>query len=52
MGFKEARKDNKGNKITFFREGRSNQWQNSLDFKIRNSIETFCENEMKELGYL
>tara|TARA_A100001011_G_scaffold311368_1_gene328356 strand:- start:57 stop:896 length:840 start_codon:yes stop_codon:yes gene_type:complete len=52
VGFKEARKDNKGNKITFFREGRSNQWQNSLDFKIRNSIETVCENEMKELDYL
>jgi len=52
VGFKEARKDKKGNKINFFREGRSKQWQYNLDLKTRNLIENVCENEMKELGYL
>ena len=52
VGFKEARKDKKGNKINFFRVGRSEQWPNSLDLDIRKSIETVCKNEMKELGYL
>tara|TARA_B100000989_G_scaffold286543_1_gene255279 strand:+ start:4874 stop:5713 length:840 start_codon:yes stop_codon:yes gene_type:complete len=52
VGFKEARKDKKGNKINFFREGKTKEWQKKLDPKIRNSIEIVCEKEMKELGYL
>ena len=52
VGFKEAIKDKKGNKIDFFREGKSKQWSSNLDPEIRNSIETVCEKEMKELGYL
>ncbi len=52
VGFKEAKKNKKGDKITFFREGKSRQWENKLDSKIRNEIETICKNEMKELGYL
>ena len=51
-GFAEAKKDDKGNKIIFFRKGVSNQWRESLDKKIQKSIETICEKEMKELGYL
>ena len=52
VGFVEAKEDDKGNKINFFRKGESNQWKESLDKKIQKSIETICEKEMKELGYL
>ena len=52
VGFMEAKEDDKGNKINFFRKGVSNQWRESLDKKIQKSIETICEKEMKELGYL
>ena len=52
VGFKEAKKDKKGNKINFFREGKSKVWEDKLDPKIRNSIEIVCEKEMRELGYL
>ena len=49
---KKKFRDKMGNKINFFREGRSNQWQDKLDSNIRGSIENICEKEMKELGYL
>tara|TARA_B100001057_G_scaffold102171_1_gene99354 strand:- start:518 stop:1354 length:837 start_codon:yes stop_codon:yes gene_type:complete len=51
-GFKEAKTNKKGELIKFFREGKVNQWENNLDSKIKNSIETACQKEMKELGYL
>ena len=51
-GFMEAKTDKKGNKINFFREGKSNNWKNNLDIKTRDSIEKTCKKEMVELGYL
>jgi hypothetical protein len=51
-GFNEARTDDKGNKIKFFREGKSNSWKKTLDPIIKTSIEAVCQKEMKELGYL
>ena len=51
-GFKEAKTNQKGELIKFFREGKVKQWENNLDPKIKNSIETACQKEMKELGYL
>ena len=52
IGFPESKKTKQGKKIAFFRKGSSQQWRNNLDLKIRKSIETSCEKEMKELGYL
>ena len=52
FGFKESPKNKKGQRNKFFRKGEINQWQDSLDPKIKNSIERVCEKEMKELGYL
>ena len=51
-GFNEAKTDEKGNKIPFFREGKSNNWQKKLDPIIKTSIEAACQKEMVELGYL
>jgi hypothetical protein len=51
-GFNEAKTDKKGNKIPFFREGKSNNWKKTLDPIIKTSIESVCQKEMKELGYL
>ena len=51
-GFPEAKKDDQGRKIIFFRKGESNQWKEILDKKIQKLIETSCEKEMEELGYL
>jgi hypothetical protein len=51
-GFNEAKTDEKGNKIPFFREGKSNNWQKTLGPIVKTSIETVCQKEMKELGYL
>ena len=51
-GFDEAKTDDKGNKIKFFREGKSNIWEKKLDIKIKDLIESKCQKEMKELGYL
>ena len=42
----------KGEIIEFFREGKKYQWQNNLDLKFKNLIESGCKKEMKELGYL
>ena len=36
----------------FFNLGPNNKWQNLLDSKIRNEIETKFKKEMQELGYL
>ena len=52
IGFPESKETKQGKKIAFFRKGSSQQWRNNLDLKIRKSIETSCEKEMKELGYL
>ena len=52
IGFPESKKTKQGKKIAFFRKGSSQQWRNNLDLKTRKSIETSCEKEMKELGYL
>ena len=51
-GFYEAKTDDKGKKIPFFRQGKSNSWKSKLDINIQTSIESACYNEMKELGYL
>ncbi len=51
-GFDEAKTDEKGDKIRFFREGKSNNWKSKLDMNIQDSIESACYNEMKELCYL
>jgi len=51
-GFNEAMTDKTGNKIRFFREGKSKNWKKTLDPIIRTSIEAVCQKEMKELGYL
>ena len=51
-GFIEAKTDEKGNKIPFFREGKSNNWKKKLDITIQTSIEAACQKEMKELKYL
>ena len=51
-GFDEAKTDDKGNKINFFREGKSNNWEKKLDIKVKDLIESKCQKEMKELGYL
>jgi hypothetical protein len=51
-GFNEAQTDEAGNKISFFREGKSNNWKKKLDPIIKTSIEFACQKEMKELGYL
>jgi hypothetical protein len=51
-GFNEAKTDEAGNKIRFFREGKSNNWKKTLDPIIKTSIEATCQKEMKELGYL
>jgi len=51
-GFYEAKTDDKGKKIPFFRQGKSNTWKSKLDMNIQDSIESACYNEMKELGYL
>ena len=51
-GFNEAKTDEKGNKISFFREGKSNNWKKTLDPIIKTSIEAVCQKEMKELNYL
>ena len=51
-GFHESKKDNKGNKINFFRSGKTKQWKNNLDLKTKNMIEEVCQKEMKELGYI
>ena len=51
-GFNEAKTDEKGNKIRFFREGKSNNWKKTLDPIIKTSIEAVCQKEMKELNYL
>ena len=52
IGFPESKETKQGKKIAFFRKGSSQQWRNNLDLKTRKSIETSCEKEMKELGYL
>ena len=52
IGFPESKKTKQGEKIAFFRKGSIQQWRNNLDLKTRKSIETSCEKEMKELGYL
>jgi len=51
-GFSEAQTDNVGNKINFFRKGKSNQWESELNKSIRIDIEKAFEKEMKELGYI
>lgn len=51
-GFHEARFDQNGKKIPFFRKGKSNDWKNNLDIKIKDLIESKCKKEMIELGYL
>ena len=51
-GFHEARFDQNGKKIPFFRKGKSNDWKNTLDIKIKDLIESKCKKEMVELGYL
>ena len=48
-GFVEAPK-NTMNK--FFYLGPDNNWENLLNFKIKNDIEINFQNEMKELNYL
>jgi hypothetical protein len=50
--FKENAYESTDNKIKFFNLGPENNWENSLDFKIKNEIEQKLSNEMKELGYL
>ena len=37
---------------TFFNSGKIGQWKNILSPKQINRIESFCKNEMEELGYL
>ena len=37
---------------TFFNSGKIGQWKNILSPKQISTIENFCKNEMKELGYL
>jgi len=51
-GFNEAKTDEKGNNIPFFREGKSNNWKKTLAPIIKTSIEAACQKEMVELGYL
>ena len=51
-GFNEAQTDEAGNKIRFFREGKSNNWKKTLDLNIKTSIESACQKEMIEPEYL
>jgi len=51
-GFNEAKTDEKGNNIPFFREGKSNNWKKTLAPIIKTSIEATCQKEMQELKYL
>ena len=51
-GFNEAKTDEKGNKIPFFREGKSNNWKKTLAPIIKTYIEAACQKEMQELKYL
>ena len=51
-GFNEAKTDEKGKNIPFFREGKSNNWKKTLDSTIKTSIEAACQKEMEELKYL
>ena len=50
--FKENAYESIDRKKKFFHLGPDNNWENSLDFKIKIEIEQKFSNEMKELGYL
>ena len=52
-GFREAiRNKETGETKRFFNLGPNNKWQNLLDSKIRDEIESKFKKEMQELGYL
>ena len=53
IGFEEAQKNDKtGKKVQFFYLGPNNKWEDKLDLKIKNKLETLLKKEMIELGYL
>ena len=52
-GFSEAPINKKnGKKIIFFRQGKKNNYKDSLDLNIKKELESAFQKEMKELGYL
>ena len=52
QGFREAKINQRGEKIPFFNLGPKNNWKKKLDTKLKDKIEKAFNKEMKELGYL
>ena len=50
--FKESNLNQEGNLKTFFNRGPNTKWQNFLDVKLSDKIQSEFSDEMKELNYL